>query len=162
NGVNTDDCKQDCTLNSCGDGVLHLTHNTPPIAGAAPLEACDDNNNHSSDGCSAGCEFEPGWNCSGTPTKCTSICGDGIVVRDEACDDGNTTPKDGCSKDCKMVEAGWYCTGAPSLCTTKCGDGIVAGTEECDDGNAVSGDGCSSSCGNETGWDCLTAGVACV
>ena len=38
---------------SCGNGVQH------------PYEACDDGNTHIGDGCSAQCEIEPGWVCTG-------------------------------------------------------------------------------------------------
>jgi cysteine-rich repeat protein len=58
----------------CGDGV------------AEGLEACDDGNNVSGDGCSATCQVE--------------VCGDGIVQEGEACDDGNAVDGDGCSSTC--------------------------------------------------------------
>lgn len=42
----------------CGDGLI------------TSIEACDDGDAQGSDGCSAICEVEPGWQCSGTPSVC--------------------------------------------------------------------------------------------
>jgi fibro-slime domain-containing protein len=69
---------------------------------------------------------------------CKSVCGDGIVTRDELCDEGKEKNIGGyghCASDCKT--RGGYC-----------GDGVVQaeGKEECDDGNHRFGDGCDSSC----------------
>lgn len=47
NITNTDSCKNDCTLNVCGDGVLHTG-----------VEQCDDGNTTNGDGCSAACTVE--------------------------------------------------------------------------------------------------------
>ncbi len=43
---------------SCGDGVVD------------PSEGCDDSNLTDGDGCSQGCQVEPGWSCSGEPSLC--------------------------------------------------------------------------------------------
>ncbi len=74
-------------------------------------------------------------------SNCMSVCGDGIVTRDELCDEGTDKNVGGyghCSPDCKT--RGGYC-----------GDGIVQdeGGEECDDGNTLLGDGCNSVCKKE-------------
>lgn len=74
-------------------------------------------------------------------SECMSVCGDGIVTRDELCDEGtdqNTGGYGHCSPDCKT--RGGYC-----------GDGIVQpeGGEQCDDGNRLLGDGCDSTCKHE-------------
>ena len=53
-----------------------------------PGEECDDGNNASGDGCSAGCVIEP-------------FCGDGAVDPGEDCDDGAHVPSDGCSPVCR-------------------------------------------------------------
>ncbi len=96
----------------CGNGT------TEP-----PVEACDDGNTASGDGCSATCLNE--------------YCGDSVVQSGigEECDDGNSTSGDGCSATCQ---------------TEECGDGIVTCgaplNEECDDGNTASEDGCSATC----------------
>ncbi|MCB9594433.1 MAG: DUF4215 domain-containing protein [Sandaracinaceae bacterium] len=91
----------------CGDGFLDRG------------EGCDDGNNVSGDGCSAGCMVE-------------TLCGDGVLDVGEGCDDGNNRNGDGCSANC-MVEV-------------FCGDGVIDAGEECDDGNNNNGDGCSSGC----------------
>lgn len=75
-------------------------------------------------------------------SDCMSVCGDGIVTRDELCDEGtaqNTGGYGHCSPDCKT--RGGYC-----------GDGIVQpeGGEQCDDGNSSLGDGCDSTCKKES------------
>jgi cysteine-rich repeat protein len=53
------------------------------------MEQCDDANTMNGDGCSSTCIVEPGWMCSGMPSMCTTICGDGIVAGKEVCDPGN-------------------------------------------------------------------------
>jgi cysteine-rich repeat protein len=63
---------------TCGDGHL----------GVAAGEACDDQNTVGNDGCSASCQIEAGFACSGSPSTCTTTCGDGIRAGAEACDGG--------------------------------------------------------------------------
>lgn len=138
---------------------------TPPRCGNASIETvwlpsgtprdepCDDGNNVVGDGCSAMCEIETGWACSGAPSMCAPVCGDGLVTGGEHCDDGNTLSGDGCSDTC-TIETGYDCGGNPSTCQTVCGDGLVVGAEGCDDGNLGDADGCSSGCTVEAGWSC--------
>ena len=57
----------------------------------------------SGDGCSATCQVEFGFVCTGRPSVCSSTCGDFEQASDEACDDGNTAPNDGCSANCQAV-----------------------------------------------------------
>ncbi len=78
NTVNTDDCRNDCTLPRCGDGILD------------PGEGCDDGNLANGDGCSATCTVEP-------------FCGDGIVqpALGEQCDPPNVP---GCDTNCHATE----------------------------------------------------------
>src|SRR5262249_37154471 len=58
---------------ACGDGVRD------------PLEACDDGDVVSGDGCSSGCAVEPCFTCTGEPSTCTRVnegdcsCGNGSV-----------------------------------------------------------------------------------
>lgn len=73
---NGDACKNDCTLNVCGDGAVN-----------AGVEQCDDGNVLSGDGYDANC----------TPTG----CGNGIVTIGEQCDDGDSNAGDGCSAACQ-------------------------------------------------------------
>ena len=144
----------------CGDGVL------------ASVEACDDGNTNSGDGCSADCSVELNYVCSrppGQPCILNVVCGDKKISGAENCDDGNTTAGDGCSDQC-LLEDGWACPIVAARCVAaKCGDGLVRGTETCDDGNDVSGDGCNSTCTIENpapterdAWMCPTPGQPCV
>ncbi len=134
----------------CGDGV---------VQGG---EACDDGNPDSGDGCAADCSMEVGWTCTGEPSACAPICGDGILIAGfEACDDGDLSPNDGCGPDC-TVEHGYQCTGSPSVCTAVCGDGLVAtGVEGCDDGNTAVDDGCGADCQAEPGYVCFGEPSTC-
>jgi cysteine-rich repeat protein len=79
-------------------------------------EQCDDGNAKTGDGCSATCQIEKGYNCTGSPSVCSSTCGDGVVAANEQCDDGGKVNGDGCSDTCS-VEPGFMCTGSPSVCT---------------------------------------------
>ncbi|MFP8878589.1 MAG: IPTL-CTERM sorting domain-containing protein, partial [Myxococcota bacterium] len=58
---------------------------------------------------------ESGWTCSGDPSLCSEVCGDGIVTGSETCDDSGKTPGDGCDAVCQ-IEPGYLCTGTPSEC----------------------------------------------
>ncbi len=141
-------CEQEISLGStCGDGKVQ------------GKEACDDGNKTSGDGCSS-CKIDPGFACSGSPSKCSATCGDGKLVGGEQCDDGNTSNSDGCSASCQ-IETGFTCGGAPSACSPICGDGKVLGAEACDDGNTTNADGCSSACKIEHGFACSGAPSAC-
>ncbi|HJL14071.1 MAG TPA: MopE-related protein [Sandaracinaceae bacterium LLY-WYZ-13_1] len=110
----------------CGDGE-------PVIP-----EMCDDGNFEDGDGCSATCEIEFGWTCSGEPSVCERdtevLCGDGTVDEGEECDPGELTGD--CDEDCTFAV---------------CGDGTLNPRrgETCDDGNTEDGDGCSSMCMEE-------------
>ncbi len=127
----------------CGNGIVEAGEN------------CDDGNLTNGDGCSSTCTVQVGFSCTGNPSVCFTVCGDGVVaVGIEQCDDGNITNGDGCTSTC-TVQVGFSCVGTPSVCTSTCGDGIVAaGFEQCDDGNATNGDGCNSSCSIEPGFTC--------
>jgi len=131
-----DGCSSDCfTLVPviCGAGIRYLG-----------VEACDDGNTVSNDGCSGDClSSDFGWNCTedggGLSTCSPAECGAGILAvgaGGEACDDGNTNDDDGCSADCLTLEV--------------CGDGILESggslMEVCDDSNTVDDDGCSADC----------------
>lgn len=126
-----------CARVVCGDG-----HNTGGV------EACDDNNTASGDGCSGACAVEPGYVCGGGntthPDTCvfTGLCGDGTRTHSEACDDGNAVGGDGCSGVCS-VEAGYACAG---VAPDRCGDGSVCpngAAPHCSDDATVHG-GCAS------------------
>jgi len=102
----------------CGDGFRRHSH-----------EACDDGNDVDGDGCSADCQVEDGWTCTGggwnSKDTCQyPVCGDGFRTADEECDDG-----------CVEVTTG---TGRNRVTTCE----------------AQSGDGCSASCKVEPGYCC--------
>ena len=136
----------------CGDGLLE------------GLEACDDGNTSSGDGCDASCmAVENGWAWSdGRRSPCDEVCGDGLLLGMEVCDDGNTSSGDGCNASCVEIESGWTCPVPGDACISEvCGDGLVEGAEVCDDGNTSSGDGCDASCtAVETGWELPGSGTA--
>ena len=103
NDVNTDDCRNDCTLPRCGDGILD------------PNEICDDGNTTNGDGCSSNCMSK-------------ETCGNGIVDVGEACDDGKsagdpnaTKNADGCSGTPVTVGGEM----SPGPCKSTEGDGFI-------------------------------------
>jgi cysteine-rich repeat protein len=156
----------------CGNGVLGAD------------ERCDDGNTLSSDGCSATCRVESGWNCDqGEPTHCSAICGDGLVVGAEAvsggCDDSNNANADGCSAACKG-ESGYSCSGVPSVCANinECNTGAATcgtnalckdtvGSYKCECKPGYSGDGVTcqrtsclnlaANCGSAANEDCCAS-----
>ena len=134
----------------CGDGIVQSG------------EGCDDGDTAGGDGCSATCNVEPGFSCTGSPSVCTPECGDGTLDAGETCDDGDTASGDGCSGSC-LVESGWTCAGMPSVCTQNCGNGVVSAPqgETCDDGDGTGGDGCSAACQVEEGWLCTGQPSVC-
>ena len=58
--VDVSDCDIDASV--CGDGSK------------AADEGCDDGNGDNGDGCSASCQLELGWTCSGNPSACKRAC----------------------------------------------------------------------------------------
>ncbi|MDX6587509.1 MAG: large repetitive protein [Solirubrobacterales bacterium] len=90
-----------CT--ACGNGIVE------------PGETCDDGNQVNGDGCSSTCQQEPGFQCTGSPSVCSTTCGDGIVAGAEVCDganlNGQTCESQGftagtlaCSIDCQSFD----------------------------------------------------------
>lgn len=65
---------------------------------------CDDGNNATGDGCNSRCRIEESFTCTGTPSVCVGICGDGILLGNQ-CDDANSLNGDGCDSSC-IIEAG--------------------------------------------------------
>jgi cysteine-rich repeat protein len=117
-------------------------------------EACDDDNVSNGDGCAFNCQVETGYQCTGAPSNCTAICGDGFIRGLENCDDGDAASGDGCAGSICRQESGYTCTGQPSVCVLNCGDGNIDVPEQCDDGDNDNGDGCNSTCGIEPGYAC--------
>ncbi len=75
-GVDSTQCDYDCTQVECGDGHINQ----------AAGESCDDGDPFDGDGCDRDCLPEKGWICTGEPSDCFEICGDGLVVGEEECD----------------------------------------------------------------------------
>src|SRR5260221_14303525 len=71
----------------------------------------------SNDGCSATCQVETAYVCSGEPSTCAKTCGNGKLDMGETCEDGNSAAGDGCFA-C-ATEVGYSCNNAalPSVCT---------------------------------------------
>lgn len=80
NQKNRDACKNDCTHNVCGDGVVRQG-----------VEQCDDGNDNDNDGCRNDCTVN---------NQCDPVCGDGKKQGNEQCDDGNHNQNDACKNDC--------------------------------------------------------------
>jgi len=136
----------------CGNGALDSA------------EECDDGNGFAGDGCGAGCELEPCFECSGAgagsclPMAAGEACApDDNPCTADVCDGAgaciHSTDTDGASCDdlveCTLddVCGGGVCRGAPPAC----GDGtLTPGCEQCDDGNGASGDGCTPDCSLES------------
>ncbi len=110
----------------CNDGLA--------VAG----EQCDDGNYTEDDGCSSSCAVESGWDCSGSPSVCTPICGDGIVLfpkiitqdssgsPGEQCDDGNLTDADGCDSNCDITPVADTVGAGGTVTTDIAGQGATA------------------------------------
>ena len=58
----------------CGDGVVDSG------------EGCDDANAADGDGCGAACGVEAGYACTGAPSACATVCGDGVVAGPGECE----------------------------------------------------------------------------
>lgn len=73
-------------------GALDYVAGSSPTCGNGAIESgesCDDSNTTNGDGCSSACAVETGFSCSGTPSSCSGICGDSLVVGSEQCDTAN-------------------------------------------------------------------------
>ncbi|CAD8059006.1 unnamed protein product [Paramecium sonneborni] len=178
-------CQEGCT--ACINGECYqciqigwqlnvLDRNCQPICGDLLVlgnEQCDDGNYEDVDGCD-NCNFQlqeqcslyengqcrvcnvEGWEL--TINRCTTICGDQLILGTEECEDGNLIPYDGCF-ECKFsceelcivcekgvcqacLQPGWIIN-QYNICITQCGDGIIIYPyEQCDDGNDIPYDGC--------------------
>ncbi len=146
----------------CGNGI------DDPDENAIPGTECDDGGETNGDGCSSLCLVESGWSCAGSPSTCTPVCGDGVVVDGELCDDGNSRNDDDCVFGCQPASCGdgfvhkhgtapFEDCEPPNTATCDatchtiippgCGDGLVNQPgEECDDGNSSNSDDCTTFC----------------
>ncbi|MFA5828867.1 MAG: MopE-related protein, partial [Candidatus Shapirobacteria bacterium] len=88
-------------------------------------ETCDDANIHDNDGCSSTCSAESGFNCNGSPSVCTTTCGDGIIAGSEQCEAGQccnpltchyVSPSIQCRAQTGICDTPEYCSGSNGLC----------------------------------------------
>ena len=138
NGNENDNCLNDCSAATCGDGRVCNVAGCTSGPGNG-LETCDDGNLVSGDGCSGSCGQEPLYICGAEPSICVFVCGNAYtnVEAEETCDDGDSDLNDSCPD------------GQQGSCIHAfCGDGYIwntdGGTEECDGGA-----GCLPSCQKE-------------
>jgi cysteine-rich repeat protein len=107
---------------TCGDGLV--------VGPEAMAGGCDDRGTDSGDGCSNDCMVEPGYVCTGQPSRCAKTCGNGKLDAGEGCDSGDAAG-DGCTA-CQ-VEPGYSCDNSklPSRCVDidECAAG---GANDCD------------------------------
>ncbi len=153
NAVNSDGCRNDCVVATCGDGVLesgeqcddgNVTTSDACVNCSdarcgdgvvrSGVEQCDDGNLSNSDGCLNTCEL--------------AVCGDGFINSGvETCDDGNTVTET-CAygvASCMVCDA--TCQAKTAYPSSACGDGVVDPTYEvCDDGNSSSCGSCGATC----------------
>ncbi len=137
NFIDHDDCRNDCTVATCGDGVRSV--------GTTVMEACDLGvNNGPTTLCLDGCVLAPppvcgdgniqiGETCDPIVAGCTDCtvdtCGDGMVQLPETCD---APGQPECSPRCT---------------NTACGDGLLSPEELCDNGaNNSDAAACTSAC----------------
>src|SRR6185436_5137236 len=150
NDIDTDGCRNNCTLPNCGDGILNQA-----------CETCDTNTFPANAPATHGA-CRAGALCG---VDSCNFCGDGLVNGPpgaEDCDDGNAINGDGCNTDCKFAcgdgainetcetcDTNAFPQTAPAthgVCRTGacgnpgctfCGDNVVNGGEACDDGNDI-------------------------
>jgi len=166
-------CDRDCTLPSCGDGLVNAAAGEVCDAGPdnsdsySPAKRCNTSCAGFAAHCGDGTCQATDEGADDCPTDCMTVCGNGITEPGESCDDGNNgTPIDTgkCDKDCTAAMCGdSYVNTATEdcddgnaneldVCTTSCleatcGDGFVyEGVEDCDDGNQIDADECSNTC----------------
>jgi cysteine-rich repeat protein len=139
------DCKvgSDCISQVCETNDMGFLKCVSPPCGdldVSGLETCDDGNTAGGDGCSATCQAEPGFTCSG-PGACvdTDECAEGTdnCPMGTACENLPGT----FTCDC---DPGFTYDAAAMECVAGCGDGDKKNPPEaCDDANVADGDGCT-------------------
>lgn len=83
NDDDSDMCTSECTIPTCGDGIVQESNG----------EECDDGNSKDEDSCLSTC--------------IAATCGDGIVWKgEEKCDDANTSNTDACLNTCTLSYCG--------------------------------------------------------
>ncbi|MFN2378240.1 MAG: metallophosphoesterase [Candidatus Binatia bacterium] len=164
NAINTDACRNDCTLPFCGDGILDGGEQCDGAAlGSASCGGCA-----GAPACTASCTIDlsacTDGICTGSETcgSCAADCtGGGATCGNGLCEAGDGENCLTCPADCNGRQGGKpnarFCCGAPGgsnnvgcsasqcgSCTTAsasscCGDGLCGGSED--------GTSCSRDCG---------------
>ncbi len=127
----------------------------PPTCGDGEVigEECDDGNTTGDDGCASDCTVESGYSCTGSPSVCSPVCGDGLIRGAETCDDGgaNGSLASCCSATCQVQTSGTACDDGDACTTADVCDGAdtcVGGpAPNCDDGNDCTADSCNPASG---------------
>jgi cysteine-rich repeat protein len=98
-----------CEIPGCGDGTFN-----------EETELCDDGNSEAGDGCSPGCQPEPGWSCSADPTACIQVPAEWKGTEGPFCSDSRYGDGEFCDCGCGVVDAD--CESATAEC-----DGLFLG-----------------------------------
>lgn len=153
----------DCISQVCETDAMGFLKCVSPPCGDAQLnglETCDDGNAMGGDGCSATCQEEPGYNCTG-PGKCVDI--DECALGTDNCPAGTTVCKNTLGSFTCQCDVGSSWDSMNLVCVPGCGDGDKQPPEVCDDMNTDPGDGCDANCLNEPGYFCMGEGaLSCV
>ncbi len=138
----------------CGNGAIDTDKG----------EVCDDGDSDAGDGCTA-CARDHLYLCSGEPSVCIYVCGNGTLddtTAGEECDDMNQDENDGCSSSC-VRDPAWECPTPGTACNLRCGNGLVEAdnNETCDVGSGMqSGTGCNN-CLTDPLYDCNNMPSVC-
>ncbi len=117
-GGGTLTCSESCRfdtvgcLTDCGNEVIE------------PGETCDPGS-RPHPGCSFDCQVNPGWECTGEPSVCTSTCGDGIITAVEDCEGADLN-----GQNCTTFQMGYG--------PLSCGDDCLFDTSACHQVESVS------------------------
>jgi len=161
NIINTDDCKNDCTHNICGDGYLNIG---TEICESTDSVSCTSALGTSSSGtapCNSTCT---GWETASNCTK-TYICSlkpqntetiyNTVSSYTQTWNGSEWIPEDDTETEYNVSESTTSCryicntnyTWDESSCNPPiCGNNITEFGEECDDGNEMNNDNCRNNC----------------
>ncbi|MBI1816313.1 MAG: DUF4215 domain-containing protein [Deltaproteobacteria bacterium] len=136
-------------LAACGDGTVD------------PSEQCDDGNTVDGDGCSATCQIETCYRCTGAPSACTpndgAACDDGLFCNGADTCSGGSCSVHGVDPCAAGAECNNVCDEAHDSCH------VMAGTACTDDGNVCTDDQCdgAGACGHAANTASCDDGVFC-